>query len=77
MRGRSETSITVRVAVDCVRMRHVATAIVILSAGALIAHAQAARDLPAPILASGAIALSGRVLADDSGDPLTSQGLCP
>jgi hypothetical protein len=66
-----ETLIRVRVTVDCVRMRHVASAVVILSAGALIAHAQAARDLRAPTLPSEAITLRGRVLADDSGDPLT------
>ena len=56
-------------------MRHVATAIVFLGAGALIVHAQAA--LPVQTLASGAITVSGRVLADDSGDPLANARVVP
>jgi hypothetical protein len=45
------------------------TAIVFFGASALVVHAPAGRDLPVPTLATGAISVGGRVLADDSGDP--------
>jgi hypothetical protein len=44
-------------------MRHVATAIVVLSAGALIGRAQAPRDLTVPIPPTGAI--RGRIVSTD------------
>jgi hypothetical protein len=54
-----------------------ATAIVFFGASALVVHAPAGRDLPVPTLATGAISVGGRVLADDSGDPWAAGDVGP